>query len=424
MRKRFWCAIAAALMLAGGAQAQVPDYVPFVAPAPEGLNPAIGPTTPSEPGKGVLAPIVEYARTFGSSDTQAWVNGDYLFTFLRATKLPPLVTTSPNGVPRTEAGILGDRTALLFGGDQVDNDLRAGFRLATGIWFNKEQSLGIEAGFLMTSSQAANFSAASGNGTILARPFIDANSNTAQAVLVAFPGLANGSINVRASSGNLYGANLDLAEKAYDTDWFRLYSLIGYRFYQYNEDLRVQQTIVPQPGHALFAAGTQISSTDNFGTRNQFHGVDLGFRSQFVLRENLTLEVLTKVAIGQQHRDVDISGETITTVPGATPSIRPGGVLALSSNSGPTADTDWRAIPEIGFTLSWQVRSYLAVRAGYSFIYFNQIVRAADQVDTTINPNLLPGANAKLGGAAQPAFNINRTDMWMQSLNLGLEFTY
>ncbi len=275
----------------------------------------------------------------------------------------------------------------------------------------------------MTSSQAGIFSAASTNGMILARPFTDANSMTSQAVVVAYPGSSNGTIDIRANSGNLYGANLDLTENAYNNDWFRLYSMIGYQFYRYDEALRVQQTITPTPG-GNFVTGTQIASNDNFSTRNEFHGLDLGFRSQFTLMDNLYLELLTKVAVGRLHRDVDIGGNQTVSVPGINPVTLPGGVLALPSNSGSTSEADWRAIPQVGVTFAWEVRPYLTVRAGYSFIYFNQIVRAGEQVDTTINPNLLPGANSALGGANRPAFNITRTDMWMQSINLGMEFTY
>jgi Putative beta barrel porin-7 (BBP7) len=426
MRKRFWCAVAAALVLAGGARAQVPQSVPDAAPVTQPSNAEIGPTMPaSEQNSRILLPIAEWAGTFINADTGLWVKGEYLFTFLRGFNLPPLVTTSPSGTPKNEAGILGQQsTTVLFGGDnRIDSDLRAGFRIGAGIWFNKEQSLGIEGGFLMTSSQAATFSARSTDGTILARPFTDANSNTAQAVLIAFPGSSSGSIDIRANSGSVYGANFDLTEYAYNNDWFRLYSMIGYQYYRYDEALRIQQTIAPNAG-GNFVAGTQISSIDNFSTRNEFHGIDLGFRTQFNLVENLYLEVLTKVAVGRQHRDVDINGSQTTTVPGASSVTLPGGVLALSSNSGTTAETDWRAIPQVGLTFCWQVRPYMTVSAGYSFIYFNQIARAAEQVDTTINPNLLPGANAALGGANRPAFNLTRTDMWIQSISLGLEFTY
>ena len=152
--------------------------------------------------------------------------------------VPVLATTSPAGTSRADAGVLRDPgTTSLFGGaDRLDSDLRAGFHIAAGVWFNP--TFGLEGGFLMTSSEAALYSAKSTNGAILARPYIDANTVTEQAVLIAFPGSSNGSIDIRANSGNLYGANLDLTEKAFDIGWFRLYSMIGYQFYYYNESLR------------------------------------------------------------------------------------------------------------------------------------------------------------------------------------------
>ena len=51
------------------------------------------------------------------------------------------------------------------------------------------------------------------------------------------------------------------------------------------------------------------------------------------------------------------------------------------------------------------------------------VARASDQVDLNINPNLFPPAVA---GAtpASPAFHLRTTDMWVQSLNLGLEWRF
>lgn len=426
MGKRLGCAVLAALMLTAAARGQQTQGAPFTPPLPQPTDAVVAPVTVlPEENTGGLEPIAGLARTFAASEARIWISADYLFTFMRGMNVPALVTTSPAGTPRASAGVLGEPgTDILFGaGDRLDGDLRAGFQLAGGVWLNREQTLGVEAGFLMTSSEAALYSANSTNGTILARPFINADNNTKQAVLVAFPGSSTGSINVRAESGNLFGANVDLAENAYENSWFRLVTMIGYQFYGYDESLGVQQTINALPG-SNFAAGTKLTSTDNFATRNYFNGLDLGLRSQFSLADNLYLELLTKVAVGKMQRIVDINGETVTSVPGAAPITRSGGVLALSPNSGSFSYTDWRAVPEVGVNFCWQVRPNIALRAGYSFIFLNDIARAGEQVDTTINPNLLPGANSALGGALRPAFNLTRTDMWVQSLSLGLEFTY
>ena len=79
-------------------------------------------------------------------------------------------------------------------------------------------------------------------------------------------------------------------------------------------------------------------------------------------------------------------------------------------------------MPEVGATLNWQIRSNVNVRFGYSFLYMNGVARAADQIDTTVNPNLFPG-NSGLG-VARPAANRTRSDLWIQAVNLGLQFSY
>lgn len=408
MTKRFLIALCVTLSFVARTAAQPPDAPPT---APEARSNS-GPLTSF-----LLAPAPEAF----SPDRQAWATSEYLFAWMRGAELPPLVTTSPAGTARADAGVLGaNGTETLFGG-QVNGNGRSGIRLGAGYWFNPEHSLGVEVGFMMLENRAALFSAASTDGAILARPYIDANSGLPQAVLVAFPGSSNGSIDIRAASGNLYTGHFDLTEKALDVGWYRLNSLLGYRFYRYDENLRIQQTVTAT--NPAFIAGTQIATNDNFGVRNQFHGVDLGFRSHFYW-QNFSLEVLTKVAIGRLTRQVDIGGDQTITVPGAAPVVQSGGVLTGSTNSGTFNYSDWKTMPEAGLTFNWQIRSNVNVRLGYSFLFLDSITRAADHIDVTLNPNLFPNGNAADGGPNRPAFNAIRSYQWIQTLNFGLEFTY
>ncbi len=64
------------------------------------------------------------------------------------------------------------------------------------------------------------------------------------------------------------------------------------------------------------------------------------------------------------------------------------------------------------------------MRLGYSALFLNHIARAAEQIDPTVNPNFFPPANPSLGGPSRPAFNFNKSDIWMQSISFGLLFTY
>jgi hypothetical protein len=164
-------------------------------------------------------------------------------------------------------------------------------------------------------------------------------------------------------------------------------------------------------------------TNDSFNTSNTFNGFDMGFRTQFFW-DQFSLEVLTRCAFGDLQRRITINGSQTVTVPGLAPVTQSGGVLALATNSGSFDSHDWKVMPEFGLNFAWQIRPYVKLHAGYSFILLNGVARAADQIDTTINTNFLPPANLAAGGPLRPAFNIQRTDMWIQSINIGLEFTY
>ena len=406
MAMRMIAALTVALICASLTFAQAPGLLP----APTPLTDRTGISTVLPPGE-----------TTVGRDPQMWVSADYLFTFLRGVNAPPLVTTSIPGTARASAGILGaPGTSTLFGGF-INDSFRSGVRLGAGYWFNPEQTLGVEVGFMLIASQSDTLSANADDGSILARPFIDARNGTQQAVVVAFPGASTGSIDVRANSGNFYEAHIDLSEKAIDAGSYRLYSLLGYRYYRYDERVGIQQTI--NPIAVPFVPGTQIVTNDNFHTRNEFHGLDLGFRSQ-VSWNNLTLDVLTKLAAGRINRTINIGGDQTVTVPGVAPVTRTGGFLASATNSGVVDTGDWKVMPELGATLNWQLRPNVSLRLGYTFILLNGVNRAADQIDTTINPNFLPGANPALGGLLRPAAQNIRADMWIQSCNVGLLWTY
>jgi hypothetical protein len=381
----------------------------------------VTPIAPPLSDQGPLSSLMVMPTGWSMPDGRFWVSGDYLFSFVRGSRLPALVTTSDAGTAKIDAGVLGaPSTTTLFGDRWVNDDLRSGFRLTTGYWFNAERTLGIEAGFMILEGQSTNYDSGN-NYAILARPFTNANNSVPTAQLVAFPGSSAGSVNANVSSHNFYETHIDLTEQAIDDGWYRLTSMFGYRYYRYDESIRIRQALTTTDPN--FAAGTQAFTSDSFSTRNEFHGLDIGFRSQFFW-ENLTLDVLTKVAAGRLSRTITIDGNQVVTAPGAAPVVQSGGLLAPGSSNASFGSGDWKVMPEAGVMLSWQIRPNLSARMGYSFMLLNGVARAADQIDTTINPNLLPGANAALGGPIRPTANTIRTDMWIQSINFGVQWTY
>ena len=429
MNKRILIALCAGLVCLGQTFAQAPAAAPPTLWAPaEGLPPGqAAPVDLVAPPVVAAEPVPEFAPytrgdgAYAAASQRFWVTGEYLFSWFKGQRLPPLVTTSPADTPRTAAGILGPSSTTLFGNNSVNGDLRSGFRLQAGTWFGPQRLVGLEAGTMMTGSLAANFFAASGGAPILARPFVDANTHTPQAVLVAFPGSSAGTVNIHASSGSLLEAHVDLAEKLIETNTFRLTGLVGYRFYNYGEGLNIQQTVRPTGG--AFAPGTQLGTVDNFNVNNQFNGADLGLRAQFFW-DRLTVGLLAKMAVGYVHRDVAIAGNQLVMVPGAATVGQTGGLYAQTSNIGRHGSNDFGILPELGVNLGWQVAPGVQVRLGYSILWLDRVARAGESVDTTVNPNLFPPAAANPAGPNRPGFTLNRQDVWVQNLSLGVAFTF
>ena len=384
---------------------------PFTAPTPAPVSSADSPLS------SFLGPI-DFSAAPGTRTH--WVSGDFLFGFVQGSRHPALVTASPPGTIKPLAGVLGaDGTETLFGGDALNAGLRPGFRLQAGWWFGGGSQLGVEAGFLFVGRQSTSFFASSDQIPIIGRPYFDANAGSQQAVLVGFPGLTAGNVDVQTTSSAFYSGNIDITENALEFENHRLIAMVGYRFYGFDESLNIRQNLTPTDPNVV--AGTQIVTNDSFATRNTFHGLDMGFRTEHVWG-NLSLDLLMKLAIGDVRRKVTIAGEQVTTVPGVGTTVDAAGVLALGSNSGTFISHDWKVMPEVGATLGWNVRRNLQVRLGYSFLFLNGVARAGDQVDVIINPNNFPPAVA--GGPNRPIFNSFRSDLWIQSINLGVLWTY
>src|SRR5438876_765945 len=100
MFNRFAVSLVVALCLGEFVNAQPPATIP---PRSQSALPLV------EPAPADKAPPVFLDNGGGNGlDDHWWVSADYLFGWVRASKLPPLVTTSLAGTPRAEAGVLGE----------------------------------------------------------------------------------------------------------------------------------------------------------------------------------------------------------------------------------------------------------------------------------------------------------------------------
>jgi hypothetical protein len=407
MTKRITLALGATLLWVGATLAQSPNVVP----ADVSLS-----VQPHDPP--VAAPMAPEA-----DNPVFWAEADYLYSWLRAVTLPPLVTTSRPGTPMNAAGILGlGSTTTLFGGNSALGDGRNGGRIAAGAWFGHDRNYGFEGDLVIIANASTQFTTSSNATPIIAQPFTLATNFTQQAALISFPGFSAGAVAVQADSSTFVEAHLDFTARLLDDSgpWGTTL-LAGYRYFHYGEGLHMQQVV--EPTNANFVPGTRLTSADDFTTHNQFHGIDFGVRPTYTW-QMLTVDAVVRVAFGKIEHDVDISGTQTTTVPGRSPVTRNAGLFAEPSNSGSFLLNDWTVVPEVGVGLSWRFNPFLLVRLGYSAVFLNGVTRAADQVNTLLNNHFFPTGNQALGGPIQPAFYLNRTDIWIQSVSAGVVVTY
>jgi hypothetical protein len=359
-----------------------------------------------------------------------WADVEYLLWWTRNGPLTtPLVTTGP----AASQGVLGrPGTAVLFGGSGIDYDSFSGARFTLGLWHSDGQTLGMESSGFFLERRVANFAAASDaiGSPLLARPLVNPLRGAETAELVAALADFSGNIRIRSSS-SLYGWDSNVLVNVVSRSYLSGDLLAGFRYLHLGEDLGIFQTSTLLPGGLASFNGNPITPpatlniVDRFATSNQFYGGQLGARAEYA-REQWFVHVLAKVGLGLTQGVGSIYGASILSGTGNPPMALPGGVLAVSSNTGRRVHDEFSVIPEVGINIGYQFTHCLRAFAGYTLLYWPNVARPGDLVNRTVNPTLIPTSQAFGNpiGPAQPTAALARTEFWAQGVNFGLEFRY
>ncbi len=366
-----------------------------------------------------------------------WITTEGLVWWLKGQHVPPLVTA---GLPIAALpGALGQPgTVVLFGGKMEGDDARGGARIHAGWWFDEEHTLGVDGGFFGLGQQSARFSAASLGTPALFRPFLNpgfafnpatgtfvAIPPTQDAEAVAFPGALAGAVNVRLTS-QFWGYDANLRTNLFNgcfpclpgSGW-TVDGYAGFRGLGLDENLLVSERLVSLvPG-----APGLIALQDQFQTRNRFSGGQLGLDTELRWGDWF-LSLGSRVALGDVHQSVTISGGTATTDAMGGIMFSSGGLLTQSSNIGHYTRDRFGVMSEGTINVGYQVTSWFRVFAGYNIIYLSTVVRPAAQINPAVNPTLIPLNGTTPVGPALPSFTFRSTDFFAQGLNLGLEFRW
>jgi hypothetical protein len=360
------------------------------------------------------------------SKPRIWLRAEYLLWWIKPANFPPLVTTGPYTDPRPGAlDSLG--TSVLFGQPGMDFQDRSGGRFAIGGWLGEDELWALEARYFFLKGRSIGQRFESPGAPVLATPFFNLATNTADSSLSTFPGVMGGSITVDAPSF-LHGAEANLSAVLARNEQFRFDLTGGFRYLYLREGLHINSNslveLAPQfQGLGIPFDGNTIAVSDRFDASNHFYGGQLGTRVE-LHHKRWTIDFDARVALGVSHQVVAITGSTnIDTQPATAAN---GGLLAVSSNSGRFTQNSFAVVPEVGVMLKLQLTERLQLFGGYSFLYWSRVARPGDQIDANVNPNLVPTSMTfgTAGGPSRPGFSFRQTDFFAHGANFGLEFRY
>jgi hypothetical protein len=340
----------------------------------------------------------------------AWFRADALLWWTKGGDTPPLLTTSPAGTSQRQAGVLGaPGTTVLFGDQELNNDLRGGVRLSFGAWLDACDNLGIEFTYLGLGQGAQNYEANSTGNPILARPYFDADTGKQDSHLIAYPNVVEGSF-LCSSTSDFQAAEAVAHWVIVRSCDSRIELLGGYRYQRLSDGLEITDTA------NYLSPSARIQVFDQFRTQNDFNGGEVGVALH---RQSCrwSLDTNLKLALGSTRSRVAINGST-TTAAGTLP----GGLLALPSNSDVYYADQFSVVPELGVTLGYQLTCHLRATLGYTFLYWSNVARPGDQIDLNVSPSQFPGPEQQT--ADRPAFVQHNSDFWAQGITVGFDYQF
>ena len=385
----------------------------------------------------------------GVSNCGPWgrmfVRAEYIGWWTKGMDVPALVTTSRPGGSVNQAGVL-EAADILYGRQDILDDSRSGFRIRFGGYLGLYRRFGWEMEYFGLGDEGETFEASSdGSGNpVLARPFFNINPRVAgggalqpppreDAELVAFPGVISGTVTVASQSSvdsaaarlrwNFCCKKIACGNRCVGCGppqgFKRVDFTFGYRYFGLDDSIVITENLT-----SLQANPSRFELFDQFETDNDFNGAEVGFVWEGGWR-NFTLELLSRMAIGNVRQRVAINGQTtISPLNPPQEETFQGGLLAQRTNIGTYSRDEFGVLNELGLTLGCYLTPRLRATVGYTFVYLTPVVRAGDQIDRDVNPDLLPPEIEPFTGPDRPQFAFRETDIWANGINIGLDLRW
>jgi hypothetical protein len=339
-------------------------------------------------------------------------------------------------------------TAFTGGGDTLADEnlskhIIPGARVAVGYWWMEENAwtpgrllpmAGFETRFMIVGERS--FALNDAHAPTLVRPFFDINDATLNALIIAAPGIATGSLSTRAAQ-NLWGVEANYWRNLY-YEWpgttCSVDGMIGLRYLNFDGQGSINtdtQFVAAPPAAYAALAGNRLVQSESFNARNQFYGGQLGARANLIF-DRFIVSGQFQLGIGGTSEEILIQGSTVRTLPGGGTIVSPGALYALPSNIGAHYHNEFTLIPEFGATLTIPVNANLSFGVTFTTLYWSRLIRAADQIDTAVNVAQIPAGAFVVPPAVplptvngnHPGVQFNQSDLWIMGAMLTATFRW
>jgi len=333
---------------------------------------------------------------------------------------------SPTPVPLVSNGLLDVAgTKVLLGGKDLDTNPNSGFRVTVGYSLTDRWGAEGSVFYLLdrSTSRTANSSGQIGSQDLLI-PFFDVTLPGENTTFLSSQGQFAGRAKEELSNSFL-GAELNGTMKLLWASPWRVDLLGGFRYLNLRETYTFTTSspnVAPEPADVF-------QTKDEFDATNNFYGAQLGVRARYD-RGSWFASSAVKFALGAMTQSVDVDGFLETNDFNDFGPVQrfAGGYFAQPTNIGSHSRSVFAVVPEVGLNIGYRITEWVSVFAGYTFLYTNNVVRPAQQIDRNINPTQSASFGGTpptpLQGPARPSFKFSGTDFWAQGMNVGLLFRY
>ena len=127
-----------------------------------------------------------------------------------------------------------------------------------------------------------------------------------------------------------------------------------------------------------------------------------------------------QLAVGGTHQELEIQGNNVVTTATST-TTDVGGFYAQPSNIGKYDESAFSLIPALDVSLGWELSDEWRFSVGYSLVYWTNVLRASEHVDTTIHESFLASPTPLATVPNRPQVLFNESDYLAHGISIGFE---